>query len=364
MISVISTDEAEKWDAIVRSFNDYDAYYLWGYSKAFQLHGDGEPYLFYYDDGQMRAMNVVMKRDVGQDERFRGKLPEQSIFDITTPYGYGGFLLEGEIADKSLRELDNQYRDFCEKSGIICEFVRFQPVLRNSEALGNMYDITNLCKTISIHLDSTEQIRSGLISQNRNKVRKARKYGVEIFWGRNEELYKEFIQMYNATMDNDNAKEYYYFGEDFYNSILNDFKYNALMFYAVYQGKKIAMAIMLFANKQMHYHLSASNRETRSLAPTNLLIFEAACWGSSNGYKTFHLGGGVGSKEDSLYKFKSTFNKNSDYTFAIGKKIFNEEKYQELVEFRKVESGTDTDSNFFPKYRADFFDTRDRRGEG
>lgn len=354
MLSVISGDEAEKWDAIVHSFNDYDVYYLWGYSKAFQLHGDGEPYLFYYDDDRMRAMNVVMKRDIGLDERFRGKQPESSYFDLTTPYGYGGFLLEGEIAYESLRKLDNQYSNFCKRSGIICEFVRFQPVLRNSEDLGCMYDITNLCKTISINLDSTEQIWSGLISQNRNKVRKAQGNGIEIYWGHNEELYKEFITMYNITMDIDNAKEYYYFGEEFYKSILNDFKYNALMFYAVYQGKKIAMAIMLFANKQMHYHLSASNKEYRHLAPTNLLMYEAACWGSRNGYKTFHLGGGVGSCKDSLYKFKSTFNKNSDCTFAIGKKIFDEEKYEELVKIRKLEGGTDTDSNFFPKYRADF----------
>jgi len=34
------------------------------------------------------------------------------------------------------------------------------------------------------------------------------------------------------------------------------------------------------------------------------LLYEAACWGIENGYKTFHLGGGLGSREDSLYQFK------------------------------------------------------------
>jgi len=28
----------------------------------------------------------------------------------------------------------------------------------------------------------------------------------------------------------------------------------------------------------MHYHLSATDREYRNLAPTNLLLYEAACW--------------------------------------------------------------------------------------
>ena len=41
MLLVISIDQAEKWDAIVHSFKDYDAYYLSGYSITFQLHGDG-----------------------------------------------------------------------------------------------------------------------------------------------------------------------------------------------------------------------------------------------------------------------------------------------------------------------------------
>lgn len=158
--------------------------------------------------------------------------------------------------------------------------------------------------------------------------------------------------MYNDTMDKDNATDYYYFKDAFYNSILNDLKYHALIFYAVYKSKKIAMSIIIFANQHMHYHFSASDRHHQHLAPTNLLLFEAACWGSENGFKTFHLGGGVGNCEDNLFKFKSSFNRNSDNIFVIGRKIFDEEKYKELVEIRKVEGGLDSNSKFFPKYRT------------
>lgn len=81
------------------------------------------------------------------------------------------------------------------------------------------------------------------------------------------------------------------------------------------------MSIILFANKQMHYHLSGSVMEYRNLAPSNLLLYKAALWGCEHGYKTFHLGGGVGSGEDNLYKFKAAFNKNSNYQFSIAKYI-------------------------------------------
>ena len=47
-INVINIDSSEKWDTVVRSFPDYDTYWLSGYVKAFALHGAGEPQLFYY----------------------------------------------------------------------------------------------------------------------------------------------------------------------------------------------------------------------------------------------------------------------------------------------------------------------------
>lgn len=161
-------------------------------------------------------------------------------------------------------------------------------------------------------------------------------------------------------MDKHSAREYYYFGSEFFNIILNDLKFNSLIFYAVYQDRIISTCIVLFANQKMHTYLSALDKEHQSLAPTNLLLYEAACWGCENGYKRFHLGGGVGSSEDSIYEFKSNFNQHSNNTFEIGKKIYNPDKYEELVEIRKQFIYSKYENNFdnvaveyFPEYRAD-----------
>ncbi len=120
------------------------------------------------------------------------------------------------------------------------------------------------------------------------------------------------------------------------------------MFYAVKDREVIAASVILMANGMMNYHLSGSKREYSSLAATNLLLYEAALWGCANGYKTFYLGGGVGSGEDSLFKFKRAFYKRDLNHFYIGKRIYNEKKYKVLVEMRgKIESA------FFPLYRAE-----------
>lgn len=124
-----------------------------------------------------------------------------------------------------------------------------------------------------------------------------------------------------------------------------------MIFYAKYDQKIISMSMILFGNDNMHYHLSASDREYQSLAATNLLLYEAACWGCENGYKSFHLGGGLGSKEDGLFKFKKAFNKNSETYFSIGKKIFDKEKYNELVEVREKNKEDNKETSFFPRYR-------------
>lgn len=63
--------------------------------------------------------------------------------------------------------------------------------------------------------------------------------------------------------------------------------------------------------------------------------------------------GGIGSKEDNVYKFKAAFNRNSDYQFSIGKEIFDQKKYDELVAERASgDSNFDSESKFFPLYRS------------
>ena len=104
---------------------------------------------------------------------------------------------------------------------------------------------------------------------------------------------------------------------------------------------------MLIANGKMNYHLSGSVKEYSSLAPTNLLLYEAALWGSAHSCKTLYLGGGVGSGEDSLLRFKKAFYKKELNHFYIGKKIYDVDKYNELVSLREH-----TNSSFFPEYRA------------
>lgn len=343
MIKLFDFSQSSEWDTIVKSFEDYDVYYLSGYVKAFYIHGDGEPFLLYYEGLGLRAIYVYLRRPTAID----------GVFDTVSPYGYGGVLFEGDTTEFNLRMFWDEYVKQMHELSIVDNFVRYHPVLSNAVPMRIVSNVIDLGKTIAIDLSSPEVIWDNIISKNRNMIRKAEKNGVEIHHAKDLSLFRDFKRIYNATMDRDHAEEYYYFSDTFYASIHNDLNDNYEMFYAVYNGQIIAMSIMLYANKQMHYHLSGSMIEYRNLAPSNLLIYNAALWGCNNHFKLFHLGGGIGSGEDNLYKFKAAFNKNSDYLFSIGKQIFDYSKYYELISIRKTtDPFFDETSQYFPLYRA------------
>lgn len=134
MLRVYTLDQFEQWEVIVRSFKEYDIYWLSGYVKAFMLHGDGDPLLFYYEDQNTRGINVVIKRDIAKDVHFAGKIPEGQYFDFATPYGYGGWLIEGDNTEG----LFSSYKEWCKNNDIISEFVRFHPILKTIRSVKNV----------------------------------------------------------------------------------------------------------------------------------------------------------------------------------------------------------------------------------
>lgn len=340
---IIDISNRNDWDNIVKSFSDYDIYYLSGYLKGFQVHGDGIPQLFYYTNKSVRSIYVYLKRatDIA------------NIYDSITPYGYGGFLIEGATSENDIKEMWDSYITAMSNENIICNFVRYSPILQNANPMRTVTTVIDLGKTISMDLESPEIIWTNITSKNRNMIRKAENNGVEIHISDDPKLFTIFKEIYDQTMINDNADNYYFFKKEFYDSIATDLKGNYQIAYATYNNQIISMAIIIYANNKLHYHLSGSIYEYRNLAPSNLLLYKVALWGYEHGFKSFHLGGGIGSGEDNLYKFKSAFNRKSDNQFSIGKEIFDNNKYNDLVKMRvEKDLNFDLNSKYFPLYRS------------
>ena len=353
MIKLILFKQKDEWDSVVASFCNHDVYYSHGYVEAFMLHGDGEPLLFCYENEGLRGMYVAMKRDLAVLPWTIGKIQSGKWFDLATPYGYGGWLFDGDVNQENLKSFYREFKDYMLEHNFVSNFVRYSPVVRNALPMKYVSRVIDLGKTIAIDLSEKDLIWQNITSKNRNMIRKALKNGVTIEHSKpTKELMSTFKQIYDETMRNDNAVDYYFFNEPFYHSIIENLSDKTEVFYALLDGEIIAISIILYSNAMMHYHLSGTVKEYRKLAPTNLLLYEAALWGYEQGFKVFHLGGGVGSGEDNLYKFKAAFNRNSDFQFSIGQEIFNLGMYNQLIDWRKEKDPAfKCDVSFFPAYR-------------
>ncbi|MFR8726450.1 MAG: lipid II:glycine glycyltransferase FemX [Dysosmobacter sp.] len=341
-MTVYTIQQAEAWDALVRGFSNYDVYYLSGYVKAFRLHGDGEPLLFYGEADGVRGINVVMKRDIAADPHFAGSLPADTYFDFATPYGYGGWLLEGEGDPAPIFET---YREWCKEHGIVSEFVRFSLFSSSRERYyGEVIPRTNnVVRALDRPMD---EMLMDFEHKVRKNLKKAEASGLEIRIDTVGDDLTDFLRIYRATMDRNHAENEYYFSEEFYRQI-NTMNGHFAYFHVLYQGMVISTELVLMGTDTMYSYLGGTDEEYFAYRPNDFLKYHIIRWGFEHGYRQFVLGGGYGA-DDGIFRYKKSFAPEGIVRFYTGQAVFDSTGYDALCALR-----TDLpNSGFFPRYRA------------
>lgn len=350
-MEIVQVQESIRWNQLIKSFDNWDVYYLNEYARSLQLHGDGQPNLIYYESGNGRIAFVMMKNDLAQLKEFSTVIQSGRYFDWTTPYGYGGPLVQGELSEHWMTDFFKELQEYCQKNMIVSQFFRFHPLLQNQDVLKGVSEIRQIKKTVYIDTSDKEVIFKNMTPNNRNMVRKAKKNGVQIIFDHGERI-REFQKIYESTMQRNHAEDYYYFGEEYFDYLVDEMRDYTIYFYAIYEGRPISASIFFYNRQYMHYHLSGTLQEYRNLASTNLLLSEAANWANDHGIARLHLGGGV-EAEDSLLSFKKHFNRSGLTDFYIGRNIFLPEVYDELVELRaRTDPDFDISKPYMIKYRG------------
>ena len=156
-------------------------------------------------------------------------------------------------------------------------------------------------------------------------------------------------------MDRVDARDYYFFEEDYYFRFLDSEEYQVDLLFAKLKesGDYICGAMMVKTGNIVQYHLSGTLRDYLSVTPLRLLIDETRIQATEEGYVFFNLGGGLGSKEDSLFFFKSSLSKDTR-PFSVWKYVADEVTYENLSHLNKKKLKNDAlfeESHFFPLYR-------------
>ena len=341
----VNADEHDVWNEIVRSFSNYDVFYLNEYARAFESQGAGEPILFYYKDDHYRAINVVMKRDIALDKSFKGKVKENKYYDMSSPYGYGGFLSEGEVPEEAVKE----YEEYCSAQGYISEFVRFQLFSDYREKFSGKAEshTQNVIRDLQIPL---EDIWMDFEHKVRKNIKKAIRSGLEIMICENEDHLDDFLSIYYSTMDRTGAEEDFYFNREFFEKI-NKMKGNFAYFYVLYENKIISTELVIYGTENAYSYLGGTDSQCFGLRPNDFLKFEIIKWAKEKGLRNFILGGGYG-KDDGIFKYKKAFSPNNIQQYFIGKKIFDINSYKYLCSLRGIDTAEINEEGYFPLYRA------------
>lgn len=324
-----------------------DIYFNTEYAKLNESIEHGQMEVFEYTCQYGTVKNVFIKRKIPVI------LEGVQYYDAITPYGYGGpLVIEASDREKLLLEYELKYKKFCKEEGIVDEFVRFHPLMENAKDFQGVYQNAICRQTVAIDMQDENFYMVQFTSECRNRIKNASKRGVTIEIDEKCNRIDEFIELYYMTMDKNNASEYYYFGKNYFESLLSINDCQVMLINAIVEQKIIASVLYMISDGNMHYHLSANNPEYYKYAANNLIIYNACKYGNENSLKWQHLGGGLSSEpNDSLFRFKRSFGRTDRNLkdFYIGKAVFMPEVYDELCSIAKA-NGVENDG-FFPAYR-------------
>jgi len=324
-----------------------DIYFLPEYGKLYEEIEDGKIEVFKYGNKLGLITNMFIKRKITME------IDGETYYDITTPYGYGGPIIIKCINNEYKNELIEGYvksfSDYCKDNNIVSEFIRFHPILENYKNFKDIYDVQYMRKTLGTNLkDFDDPVQSEFSKSCRKVIRRALRNGITFKIEKSPDKIDEFKDIYYSTMDRNDANEYYYFDDEYFNNIINNFKENVILVKAIYEEKTIAAGLYFIFGKIIHIHLSGTLNEYLNLSPAYILRYAVTLWGKENGYELIHHGGGrSNSEEDSLFEFKKRFAKNTEFDFYIGKKVWDIDVYNKLCELKGVNENTE----FFPAYR-------------
>ena len=320
-----------------------DIYFKEEYANLYKEIEKGEVENFCFESELGKVVFIYIKREIILDNT--------KYYDIITPYGYGGPLIQNckyENKDKLISLFWEKFLEYAFLNKIICSFVRFHPIEKNYEYCRNIMVLERISSTVCIDLKSEEQIWNDISSKCRNIIRKSIKNNVLVQKDENLKQINDFQKLYYDTMKKNKADEYYFFKKEFFEKLKSLEKKEITHFYALHGDKIVSSILVLMGDEYLHYYLSANSQEGYLLNANSLLLYEIAKFGLKNGYKYFHLGGGYGGDDTSLFKFKSSFHKNHTLSFYIGKKIFNQQIYNRLCQKMGI---NDKNINYFPAYR-------------
>jgi hypothetical protein len=403
---LISLDEPDKWNDVVRRCDAYDIYHLAEYQHVPTPMDTGTAVLAVVEDetsGFFAALPLRLRR-VNEIEAIRnsGEFGDD-VLDAVSPYGYPGLIVgrtgtgdksEGEAPAElgagttrlprrfepgaGTTRLPRRYAPrndggslhpppsthhappstlhlsldaLLRKHNVVSAFLRQHPLIDSTSLFAEPFAAEVAGTTVAIDLTMAEP---DYIRQ----TRKSHHADVEA-WDARQPTFEEpghaalrtFAESYRASMRRKGAIERYLFDDAYFENLGRHLGPSCRVFAArvadAPAGRFDAMAIVLTCGSTAQYHLAATSDEKSASGLSRWLLERIRLTLKREGLLTFHLGGGLGAADDSLFRFKSGFSEWRP-AFHVVRWVADVATYKRLCTI----AGTSDDEKYFPAYRA------------
>jgi Acetyltransferase (GNAT) domain len=365
-IQVISPTDPD-WQRCLNTI-PHDFYHLPGYleleaqrysatAEAIVIENDGEVFFLPY-----------LIRDCDRITDL-GRASSERIYDIISPYGYPGMLVNaaGENSVFIEKCLQSVY-EYWQSKNVCSAFLRLHPIL-------NSYIDSSMCEQHEFGKITAPQARlrqrgdvvicdltadldriwQQFRANHRTKINKLKRMGFVAKMVPSDEYLDVFIDIYLETMNRVNATQAYYFTHDYFRQLLVALGAGIQICIVEIDGRTIAASLITEFSGIVQYHLGGTRTEFLPQSPTTLVFDYAIGWAKARNNRYFNLGGGLNGDRDSLYHFKSGF---SDLTksFATLETVIDRELYDRLTSLQAESLGITiaeiNNTPFFPAYRS------------
>lgn len=323
-----------------------DIYFDKEYGKLYEKMECGRALVFEYKSEHGKIRSQFIRREIPI------AINNISYYDLVTPYGYGGpVILECDgNKEELLKGFEEEFGRYCMDNKIVSEFIRFHPIINNALDFKEMYEVIWDRHTVGTNLElSDEPVMEEFSKSCRKNIRQAFNKGITSRITKAPDNLHNFKEIYYSTMKRNKASAFYYFDDSYFEQCLEKYREHILLVEAVYEGKVIAAGFYFIWRDMIHIHLSGTLSEYLYLSPAYILRYAVTIWGKEHGCRFIHHGGGTGKEADnSLYQFKKQFGRNTELDFYTGRKIWNQQVYEELCNV----AGIDQNAEYFPPYRS------------
>ena len=344
MIEVIK--DKTQWNEQLSLIEHFDVYHTYDYHHISKKSGETPILIKFTGDDTSLILPLLIRNIENSDYK-----------DAISVYGYVGILTLNLNEHFNKQNFHRELNAFFKEKKIVSVFSRCHPFLEHQESLlRGLGAITTLSKVVYIDLNDTlENLRGMFNRRMKTYLNKSRKFCTVVESKSKSDL-DSFIILYHENMKRVGADKSYFFDRNYFHQLATTEDFTTKLMLCIHNDTQtiIGGALFLKKGKFVQFHLSGLSEDYLELNAMKLIIDEMRINSTNQGFKYLNLGGGRGSTEDSLFKFKTSFSKNLK-EFKIWKYIVDEHAYRMLVE-KHLECPIETVdkiTDFFPAYRAE-----------